>query len=577
MFHIIYTVLLLLVFFISNLGYWEFIRCKIEINKLFAPSLTICFQISVLFFSGLLNILLISTYSLCAIGIVLFLFYLYKEKVKFLKEYLTFGFVYLFISILIVILAVHGQLFTHYDNFSHWALVVKNMLLNNRYPNFEDIIITFQDYPLGSATFIYYFCKIVSEEESIQMLAQAYMMLAMILPLYIYIKRNKILSTLILCIFTNYIFCFNIQIHDLLVDTLLPLVAAAITMYIFEECEKRDDRIVFLGFSLYLCTLLQIKNSGIFFAAILCVVLIIQTVRKKRNYIISILSVIFPFFTMYLWKKHCKYVFSNSDTAKHAMTITNYGNTFLEKTPEDINTIVTGMKKFVVSGLDFYLLVALLFFVALIVVLFYREGIKQYLVLFVSNTLIYISYCIGMFFMYLYSMPGSEATSLAGADRYRKTIFIALYILILIFLFNILSDMSGNWHKIIVSFSVMILLIVSWKINCNGFGTIFKTGNATERIWFQETMQRFNVPQNESYIICIPEEDSGYTRYLCRYLFLSNNVLVRVIKDKEDLDDIKKYQYLFDRDKNNEILNEWIEQNFSNQKGNDVIVISEEG
>ena len=309
MFHIIYTVLLLLVFFISNLGYWEFIRCKIEINKLFAPSLTICFQISVLFFSGLLNILLISTYSLCAIGIVLFLFYLYKEKVKFLKEYLTFGFVYLFISILIVILAVHGQLFTHYDNFSHWALVVKNMLLNNRYPNFEDIIITFQDYPLGSATFIYYFCKIVSEEESIQMLAQAYMMLAMILPLYIYIKRNKILSTLILCIFTNYIFCFNIQIHDLLVDTLLPLVAAAITMYIFEECEKRDDRIVFLGFSLYLCTLLQIKNSGIFFAAILCVVLIIQTVRKKRNYIISILSVIFPFFTMYLWKKHCKYVF----------------------------------------------------------------------------------------------------------------------------------------------------------------------------------------------------------------------------------------------------------------------------
>ena len=43
--------------------------------------------------------------------------------------------------------------FVHYDNFSHWAVVVKYMLATNRIPDAASAIIDFKSYPLGSSSF----------------------------------------------------------------------------------------------------------------------------------------------------------------------------------------------------------------------------------------------------------------------------------------------------------------------------------------------------------------------------------------------------------------------------------------
>lgn len=81
-------------------------------------------------------------------------------------------------------------MFVHYDNFSHWALVVKKIIETNRFPNGFDEIITFKEYPLGSAIFIYFFTKFTNTNESTQMLAQAYMMLVCIMPLFSNTKKQ---------------------------------------------------------------------------------------------------------------------------------------------------------------------------------------------------------------------------------------------------------------------------------------------------------------------------------------------------------------------------------------------------
>ena len=49
----------------------------------------------------------------------------------------------------------------HYDNFSHWALIVKSMSLTNSFPSFKTDVIMFTSYPPGSAVFIYYFINII--------------------------------------------------------------------------------------------------------------------------------------------------------------------------------------------------------------------------------------------------------------------------------------------------------------------------------------------------------------------------------------------------------------------------------
>ena len=61
----------------------------------------------------------------------------------------------------------------HYDNFSHWAVVVKNMLITHRFPDAYSAMIDFKSYPLGSSSFLYYFCSVVGSEEGARFVINA--------------------------------------------------------------------------------------------------------------------------------------------------------------------------------------------------------------------------------------------------------------------------------------------------------------------------------------------------------------------------------------------------------------------
>lgn len=181
------TLLKFLFFALSTLGSFELLRMagadKIRIH--FLPSLTIAAQVSVLFLAGLWNLLPEATAALYLLGFFgLFLRVLREKTLGFLRKYVDFGYAALAILLVGTALAVREKMFLHYDNFSHWALVVQEMLINNRFPNFADTLITFQAYPLGSATYIYFFAKLVGASEPLQMLAQAYAIAASILPLF---------------------------------------------------------------------------------------------------------------------------------------------------------------------------------------------------------------------------------------------------------------------------------------------------------------------------------------------------------------------------------------------------------
>ena len=147
---------------------------------------------------------------------------------------------------LIVAAAVHGKCFSLYDNFSHWALVVRQMLQTDRFPTFMDPIIEFQDYPLGSASFIYFFCKSVGKEtESIQMLAQAYMMIVSMLPLFSFSSKKTFIQTILILATTNFFFVFFLFVTELLVDTLLAVVSAAGMSYALRYRQDRSSRLRF--------------------------------------------------------------------------------------------------------------------------------------------------------------------------------------------------------------------------------------------------------------------------------------------------------------------------------------------
>lgn len=575
----IVALLRMILFFISNIGYWEWLRKKSKINAFFVPGLVIVSQITILFLAGLLNCLKITTLILFVAGLIFALYYLVTEKRQFVSAYMNEGFLFLFCAVFLCLFALRGKIFTSYDNFSHWALVVRNMLQTNRFPNFDDTLITFQSYPLGSSVYIYYFSKLISRSESIQMLAQCYMMLCFILPIFKNAKKYRIFNFVALTIFVNFIFNYNTSITDLLVDTLLPLEGMAAILFVFSECINKVDgaekRVSILYAIPFLCTALQIKNSGVFFVAVACIIIITAAFKYQLNIRNSIVTCLSPFISLYLWKAHCAYVFPLSETTKHAMSVSNYRQVFEDKTPEDISIIVREFRSFIFQGKELYFLLAFLSAITLIV-LFTKQNMKKLIELWCVCVSIYITYMLGMFFMYLFSMPGGEATSLASAERYRRTILIALYYMIIRFFIEMVSEIETKKTGWIVSIIAILMLVVTWRGERGSFITIFSPAIAEspdERLWVENAIAKYDVLPQKSYIMCIPGADNGYAYYLCQYILYSPHVSLRVITEENQLDDVAGYDYVFLYDRENEMINDWVSKKYPDQIDREVIVV----
>lgn len=570
----------IILFFISSLGFWEYFRRKSKMSIYFLPAFTICLQIMILFCGGILNCLEITVWMMFAAGLLTGVYYLWNDFKNVIDTYWNCGYIFFIVVFCVILCACQGQVFTAYDNFSHWGLIIKNMLLTDRFPSFLDSLIVFQEYPLGSASYIYYFAKLISESESAQMAAQGLMMMSFILPVFKYVHKNKVASCLMLLVYVNYIFCYNIRIDSLLVDTLLPLQGMATLFFVYSECldfkNEKNPRGVCVSYAIpFLCTSVQIKNSGIYFAALACVLIGISLKNDKNGRKCKIITIAAPFLSLYLWKWHCNYVFVDGSLTKHAMTVQNYQKVFFQKTGEEIKSILSSVIKYSFSGKGFYYILLFLIIVGIMSILIDAQNKKAYTKLFFSSIFLYITYMIGIAFMYLFSMPGQEARDLAGIDRYRKTIFIAIYYLLMLFsviLVSSIRNMKKGWGYLVGIYLPLIIWLGEWR--GESLPIIFHTDSGGTRLEIEQIIEENQIPSESSYMICVSTDNvASYVRYLCRYLLWSDDISVRVISEESEFDDIEKYQYVLIYDKDNKLIQNWIEDSYPDQQGKQAISI----
>ena len=139
---------------------------------------------------------------------------------------------------------------THYDNFSHWALIVKYLLLVEELPGAESTMIPFRDYPPGVSLIIYYICRYAGHSQGMMLLAQNSVLFACFFALagIVEEKRRFLLYSLLGagCAMLFYL-NLTIRINNLLVDFLLPLLALASMAY---SCREREKFRLCLGQSL---------------------------------------------------------------------------------------------------------------------------------------------------------------------------------------------------------------------------------------------------------------------------------------------------------------------------------------
>lgn len=531
----------LFMLFLSCYGYIQHLRKTVRLE--FCIGLLFSGIGSILFLAGILNLLVEATWVIWLGGLVLTGLSIKKKespvKVMSLGIFFFLGLAGYFLLLL------YGSEFTHYDNFSHWALAARIVTHQGRFPNYSDTLIEFTSYPLGSASFIFYITETLgSSVEWVQMFAQAILLCGMLVSLFAF-ARNPV-QALVTAIFSVFLLCGNTAFTDLLVDSLLPIVAlSAFAMCIYYGQELRRMLWLVIPYAVFL---VSIKNSGIIFVVILYGYLWITLRREIPSAKPWLMLLSAPALTLLLWQKYVKAMFYQGMMGKHSMSLSYLRSTFQNKTLAEIQDISARMGEsvFVVSNPALWLL---LFGLLMWMLWKYmtKTPCRDRRNTFALAVASYVLYQLGTWGMYLFSMPSYEALMLAGYIRYHKTIVMLIAGFIFIETLQELdTPMVSNVGSLAKIGSLLSVFVLSFYMISPDFSLFEKQRlENTERYQFDQLIGTYDLPIGADYLILTSNDrdDSGYLFYLSRYL-LSPSSLKILPESKLDTIDPFDYDYV---------------------------------
>lgn len=485
----VFTCIRFIFMILSLFGYSLFFKEKLKINRFISPLFSLSIVTLITYFSGLLKLLQYSSYIIFIVGLLLFIrkiLGLRKEDFYNIEVINILNFMLLSCFIIISIILLSSKLI-HYDNFSHWAIVVKQMLIENAFPNANSVLIDFKNYPLGTSSWIYYVCKMVGSKEGVMLAAQGTIIYASIYAFFSIIKDRKRLlfsSLILISIGVMNIFNVAIRMDNLLVDFVLPLVALAIiaTIYFYKNNIKKCVYTILPIMSM----LLIVKNNAIFFWAIATIYLLyifLKSENKKKNFLKVLICIAVSLLVYGSWSYHVKNEFkdinfkfdisakeSEEDTVDNsAEDIEDQENTENQevsnnekidkdkedvissnggsKTSEEIEIVLNEFKSQVFNTKNNISMGFVYCNIAALIgcIILKRVNDKKHYsfkILLISD-ITFILYYIGILAMYIFMMPMDEAEYLAGFDRYSSSIMIFL---VGIMTFSFVIDIENSFY-----------------------------------------------------------------------------------------------------------------------------------
>lgn len=535
--------------FLSFFGYVYYLSKKIK------PELCIGFVFSaigsIMFLSGILNIMPVTALSVFLIGIYCLILSI-KEK-NVVKNIITPGILFFIIVSVVLLGVLKGSIFIGYDNFSHWALASKSLIENDRFANFTNPL-SYYSYPLGSASFIYYFAEIYGgRSEWMQMFAQSALIAGMFTSLFAFAKNIK--DNVIISVIVVFLMCSNIGFTDLLVDTLLSATAVSaisFCIYYSEDIAKKIWCLI-----PYIVFLISIKNSGAFFVAIVLLYVLLKIEKNKINIKNWVFVSFSPIVATYIWQQFVKMAYGHIELQHyHSMTADYYKTIFGKKTPEEINQIIGLAADRIISLHN--PIIYILLFIIFIVIIGYFTKVKPDIGLVILTVSSYLIYQVGIVAMYLFSMEVSESLILASYNRYHKTIitFVAAIILICIEKINFDYLKGKNRHiKGIVSVLMIFAIYISTGTNLDYFKPQKLLPNNT-RVVLNNLITEHNIEKEKKYLIISSENDGGYLWYVTDYELNSSEfekISLKTLMDDTEGKIVSKFDYLIVVEENEEI------------------------
>ncbi|WP_100407476.1 hypothetical protein [Bacillus solitudinis] len=448
---------------LSFAGFGMYLRQRYQIATAVIPLFLFSSIVLLLFIAGLLNLLLESVYVIFLAGFFLFIYSIYQVFKKRISISTFFTPPVVFFSFCCIVFAIllKGEFLLHYDNFSHWGIIVKDMVETNSLPN-DSSIITYKNYPPGSALFIYYFVTLIGWTESRTLISQAILIASTLTPLFMFSTwRNS--ASLIGPLFVAGIVLLidSGSIYTLLVDSLLGYLTIAIVLIAYYYRDQWRF-MTFINLPI-LSLLILVKDSGKVFYLFILIGMVVLLYRYYRRHSLQVVRdrvvigytliniVVIPFFVNLLWSKYTESAYASGyGENKFAVTKETFtrNNKSLEFAGDLLQDLLSASFNFSSSSFQAMFLVNVVAVLAIVLIAFlYRRFAKTLALTVLFVNISYAAYILFLYMLYLFLMPEVEAVYLAGFDRYHATMTIFYIGTLLVFIIHEVVNVQEAFHK----------------------------------------------------------------------------------------------------------------------------------
>lgn len=467
----------------------------------------------------------------------------------------------------------------HYDNYSHWALIVKFLFYQGHLPLAHDALISFTSYPPATALFITQFVSMVGFSAGAMLVGQFLLIWAAFYSVFAVLRdRARALNSFILCLIISLTNVFNIAIrmNNLLVDFVLPVITVAgiAGVYVYRKRPWLQCSHVFLFSS----ELLLIKNSGSFFMAMIGGFLIYQLTRNgrgarfwriSRSLILSAVTLGLAYLPFYWWQQHVHATFSG--VSKHEISTQAYKSQLAHESTHVILKIGQKMLHQILSfnslSTQGILLINVGLLVAWLLIRYLCQQHNNLLKVLVTLDLVFIAYYISLFAMYVVSMPYAEAILLDGFERYMSSM-VVLNLLLGTMALVVAMDKAFHKQRIerrnLRSFStiftknlyqlsaltLMIFSVIMMFSEINGIQYNNSIGQNQLPVQMQRIAHQRTHYNHDKVLVVDPhanDVNNYYAGYVGRYYFFSDKVVGQenfMMSPKAFKLALEKYQYV---------------------------------
>ena len=452
------------------------------------------------------------------------------------------------ISVVIAILS-RNFVFSEWDEFSHWGLVLKNIYLSSGFGNGESSTTYFLSYPPGTSLFsslFNQFNSVFMEKNALRGVLSLSFIQTLVLfsATTLRIKRDwKKIAIIAVLLITIPLIFFPSFYGTIYVDAVLGLITA--NMLCFHYAYRKLDGFYVIYMSLQAFMLVSAKQIGIGLALLILAVCAVDFIAhhyrtKKTSVTLSptrwAIYLAIPFIiaitTNVSWRVFLSlHNITDQFTVKVGVSdVVNFikggGEAYRHTTLANFVQYVFTPHQYGavnISLLMWLLAAAFTLYLALYYRAYKRDSRRLFYIGVILLAIIYIGFIL---FMYLFSFGSYEAIGLASIDRYMGTIFLAVVfvsVYVLIKSWAVVGDRASRLNTLrLMGIAIIVLTCINFQKPLND--TVFASSTDGQRIASRAStnvVERFRslLDPKKDRIYIISQQSQGADYWVLRYTF----------------------------------------------------------